>query len=472
MKKLVAYLLIASFIIGILAISSCANIIPPTGGPRDSLPPVLVHANPPDSTMNFPGGKIVLTFNEYVDLNNYQENMIVSPVPKIDPIPDAHLRTITIRLKDTLEPNTTYSINFGRAIKDINEGNELKDFTYIFTTGNYFDSLEFSGRVLVAETGRPDSTLIVVLHRNFDDSAVAKENPRYFTRLDSSGHFTFRNLPSDTFRVYAMKAEGGMKRYTSPQQLFAFADSPVVINASTRAVVLFAYAEPTEAKETPSTPAVPTRPGGVVRGGPQDKVLRIQTNLEGGQLDLLSQLEIQFSGPIKTMDTTQVRLTNEVYEPVSNVRYLLDSTRRKLTVQSNWLPNRGFNLIVSKEFVEDSAGKKIIRDDTLSFKTKNTTEYGSLKLRFINLDLAKHPVLQFVQGGQLKYAHIFTDRNVNIRLFQPGEYELRILYDDNQNGKWDPGEFFEKHRQPEKVQPLQRKLEVKPNWDSEVDITL
>jgi hypothetical protein len=269
-----------------------------------------------------------------------------------------------------------------------------------------------------------------------------------------------------------MKAEGGMKRYTSPQQLFAFADSPVVINASTRAVVLFAYAEPTEAKETPSTPAVPTRPGGVVRGGPQDKVLRIQTNLEGGQLDLLSQLEIQFSGPIKTMDTTQVRLTNEVYEPVSNVRYLLDSTRRKLTVQSNWLPNRGFNLIVSKEFVEDSAGKKIIRDDTLSFKTKNTTEYGSLKLRFINLDLAKHPVLQFVQGGQLKYAHIFTDRNVNIRLFQPGEYELRILYDDNQNGKWDPGEFFEKHRQPEKVQPLQRKLEVKPNWDSEVDITL
>ncbi len=172
------------------------------------------------------------------------------------------------------------------------------------------------------------------------------------------------------------------------------------------------------------------------------------------------------------MDTTKARLTNEVYEPIGNVHYRLDSTRRKLTVQSNWLPNRGYNLIVTKDFVEDSTGRKIIRDDTLSFKTKNTSDYGSLKLRFLNLDLSRHPVLQFVQGGQLKYSHVFIDRTVNIRLFQPGEYDLRILYDENQNGNWDPGEFFEKHRQPEKTQPLQRKLDVKPNWDSEVDITL
>jgi len=382
------------------------------------------------------------------------------------------LRTITIRLKDTLEPNTTYSINFGRAIRDINEGNEMRDFTYIFTTGKYFDSLELSGRVLLAETGRPDSTLIAVLHRSLDDSAVAKENPRYFTRLDSGGHFTFRNLPSGTFRVYAMKAEGGMKRYTSPEQLFAFADSPVVINSSTRPVLLFAYAQPPEDKGKTTSTTTPARPGGVIKSGPQDKVLRIQTNLESSQLDLLSQLEIQFNGAIKTMDTTKARLTNEVYERIGNVRYQLDSTRKKLTVQTNWLPNRGYNLIVAKDFVEDSPGRKIIRDDTLSFRTKNTSDYGSLKLRFLNLDLSRHPVLQFVQGGQLKYSHVFTDRTVNIKLFQPGEYDLRILYDENRNGKWDPGEFFEKHKQPEKVQPLQRKLEVKPNWDSEVDITL
>ncbi len=298
MKRIVAYLFIASLVVGALVVSGCANIIPPSGGPRDSLPPLLVSANPPDSTTNFPGGKIVLTFNEYVELNSPQENLIVSPVPKIEPYPEAHLRTITIRLKDTLEPNTTYSINFGRAIRDINEGNEMRGFTYIFTTGNYFDSLELSGRVLIAETGKSDSSLIVILHRSLDDSAVAKENPRYFTRLDSSGHFTFRNLPSGTFRVYALKTEGGMKRYTSPQQIFAFADSPVVINSSTKPVVLFAYAEPAEIKETTPTTTTPGRTGGVIKSGPQDKVLRIQTNLESGQLDLLSQLEIQFNGTI------------------------------------------------------------------------------------------------------------------------------------------------------------------------------
>jgi len=469
MKKLISYLLVVIFISKILAITGCANIIPPGGGPRDSLPPLLVNANPPDSTRAYSGGKIVLTFNEFVELSNPLENIIISPMPKIFPPVESHLRTVTIRLKDTLEPNTTYSINFGRAIRDINEGNELREFTYLFTTGNYFDSLEFAGRVIVAETGKPDSTLFVVLHNKLEDSAVAKENPRYFTRVDSGGNFIFRNLPSDTFAVYALKEEGGMKKYTtSPSQLFAFADSPVVVNTSTRSVILFAYAVPDELKGAP--PAAAGR--GTPAKGAQDKVLRIQTNLGSGQLDLLSQLQIEFASPLKLMDTTKARLTNEVFEPVANTRFELDSTRKKLTVRSNWIPNRGYNLIVSKDFVEDSTGKKLLRDDTLSFRTKNTSDYGSMRLRFLNLDMSRHPVLQFVQGNDVKYTHIFTDRNVNIRLFQPGDYELRILYDENQNGKWDPGDFFGKRKQPEKVQPLQRRLEIKPNWDSEVDITL
>ena len=469
MKKLIAYLLLGAFLYLILVLSGCANIIPPGGGPRDSLPPVLIKANPPDSTRNFPGGKIILTFNEFVEANNALENLIVSPLPKNQPSVEPHLRTITVRLKDTLEPNTTYSIDFGKTIRDVNEGNELRDFTYIFTTGNYFDSLQFAGRVLIAETGKPDTTLVVVLHRSLEDSAVEKETPRYFTRIDSGGHFRFHNLPPGTFAVYALKAEGGVKKYTSPKQLFAFADSPVVVNSSTRSVILFAYAEPDTAKgSTPSAPSIGKSPAKAM----QDKAIRIQTNLVNGQLDLLSQLEIDFSAPLKILDTSKARLTNEVYEPAGSVRYLLDSTRKKLTVQSNWLPNRAYNLIVSKDFVEDSTGRKLIRDDTLAFRTRNTSDYGSLKLRFLNLDLSKHPVLQFVQGGEVKYTHVFTDRNVNIRLFHPGDYDLRILYDENQNRKWDPGIFYGKHKQPEKVQPLQRKLEVKPNWDSEVDITL
>src|SRR4029077_15730572 len=103
--------------------------------------------------------------------------LIVSPVSKTEPLVDVHLRTVTIRIKDTLQPNTTYSFNFGKSIKDVNEGNILKNFTYVFTTGTYIDSAELSGNVIVAATGKADSSLIVMLHRKLDDSAVIKEKP-------------------------------------------------------------------------------------------------------------------------------------------------------------------------------------------------------------------------------------------------------------------------------------------------------
>jgi hypothetical protein len=114
------------FIIG------CANIAAPTGGFRDSLPPVLLGVVPRDSFEHFTEKKIVFTFNEYVELNEIQQNLLVSPTPKINPIVESKLRTVTVRIKDTLEENTTYSINFGNAIRDINEGNALKDFTIYF----------------------------------------------------------------------------------------------------------------------------------------------------------------------------------------------------------------------------------------------------------------------------------------------------------------------------------------------------
>ena len=154
--------------------TGCANIVPPLGGPRDSIPPKLVFVTPRDSSKNFTANKIVFNFNEYIDPKDVRTELIVSPVPKLEPIVDAKLRTLTIRIKDTLQPNTTYSFNFGNAIRDVNEGNILRGFTYVFSTGRYIDSMTFTGNVLVANTGKADSTLIVMLHKNLDDSAVVK----------------------------------------------------------------------------------------------------------------------------------------------------------------------------------------------------------------------------------------------------------------------------------------------------------
>src|SRR5438128_2049214 len=119
----ISFYLFILFLSAILIIAStgCANMIPPGGGPRDSLPPVLVEATPKDSITNFTGNRITLNFDEFVEIQNAYENVIVSPTPTNIPIINAHFRTVTIKIKDTLEPNTTYSINFGNALRDINE---------------------------------------------------------------------------------------------------------------------------------------------------------------------------------------------------------------------------------------------------------------------------------------------------------------------------------------------------------------
>ncbi len=240
-KGLFFFILLSIVLISVISTTGCANIVPPSGGPKDTLPPVLMSAIPRDSMLKFTGKTITFTFDEYVLLKEKEQNVIVNPTPKTTPTIESKLKVVSVKLRDSLEPNTTYTINFGRAIRDVDEENVLKNFTYVFSTGSYIDSLTFSGRVIVARTGKVDTTIIVMLHRRLDDSAVANERPRYVTRIDSTGSFTFRYLAPGTYAVYALKDEGGSRSYSSKSQLFAFADTPVVIRANTYTPGLFLF---------------------------------------------------------------------------------------------------------------------------------------------------------------------------------------------------------------------------------------
>jgi len=168
MKKIsfVTATLLAFIVILVMAVggSGCANIVPPSGGPRDSIPPLLLKTTPGDSTRNFKGNKITFTFDEFIDVDNPSENLLISPSPKSQPVVDHKLNTLTLKIKDTLENNTTYTIQFGRTVKDFNEGNVLQNLVYTFSTGPYIDSLQLKGKVILAETGKIDTTLIVMLH--------------------------------------------------------------------------------------------------------------------------------------------------------------------------------------------------------------------------------------------------------------------------------------------------------------------
>jgi len=322
--------------------------------------------------------------------------------------------------------------------------------------------------VILAETGTPDSTLSVMLHKNGNDSAVAIEKPRYVTRLDSSGNFTFRHLPAGTFYVYALKTEGGGYYYSSERQLFAFADSAVMPGVTNAPITLYAYSE-----KSTTTPTLIPQIGVKQRPGATEKRLRIQTNLSSGQLDLLSNFSINTELPLRDLDTSMIHLSSDsAFIPIKNYQLLIDSTRKKITFQYNWKENTAYHLVLEKDFAQDTLGKKLLKTDTISFKTKRLSEYGSLKIRFKNLDLSTNPVLLFVQNGSVVKSIPLTSAVLTQQIFIPGDYQLRILNDRNKNGKWDPGQFFGKHIQPEIVKPVtsRPKISVKANWDNDFDI--
>lgn len=468
-KAILSFLAISIILLSMLTGSQgCANIMPPTGGPRDSLPPVLLKATPRDSTLRFAGKQITLVFDEYVDLDDYYKNLIISPVPKNMPAVSRKLETISVRLKDELEPNTTYTLDFGRSIKDVNEGNIYKNFTYIFSTGSYFDSLEFKGKVILAETGGVDSTLTVMLHRSGEDTLLRDQKPRYVTRVNPKGEFHFHNLAPGTYYAYALKDESGSYRYfPSSDVLFAFADSAVVVGSATPDLTLYAFVakKKDKAQDEPVT-------SGNNRGGATDKRLKFSVNLLGSQQDLLSPFTFTFQNPVRNFDTTKLRVsTDSTYTPLAgSTKWESDSTGRKWSFHPAWKPNTLYHIILEKDFATDTLGYQLLKGDTVSFFTKNTTDYGKLNLQFQNLDLSRHPVLQFVQNNQIVASYPLTTTTFTRELFLPGEYNLRILDDENQNGIWDPGSFFGTRRQPEKVKPLARTINVKPNLDIPIEI--
>lgn len=464
MRRLIYVLLMAFTTAWLAGLTGCANIIPPTGGPKDTLPPVLVTALPADSTLHFNTKKITLNFDEYIQLsNNFNEEVVVSPYPSSPPLIESKLKTVSIKLRDSLLPNTTYTIDFGKAIQDVNEANVAKNLLYVFSTGNTIANGTLSGNVLLAETGEVDSTLIVVLHRNLSDSAVEKIRPDFYAKLDGKGNFLFHHLPTETFNVFVLPNDYS-KKYDDSTKMFAFMETPVSIDSNRKSLTLYAFREFKSGEK--NTPTVPKKPGKQEAEPP----LHISFSTSGNQ-DLLEPLSIFTNKKISSFDTSKLILSDTNYRPVQGVTWLLDSTAEKLTMHNTWLPARDYILVVQQDALKDSSGKTMEKADTLTFRTKREEDYGHVVLRFSNLDFSLNPVLQFVQENKIVDSIPLQQAEWSRKLFPPGEYTLRILYDTNKNGTWDPGSYRAK-KEPEITIRLPRTLSVKADWDNEVDIRM
>jgi len=210
----------------------CANVIAPTGGPKDITPPRVVKSVPANHSANFKGNQFSITFDEYIKLDKITQQLLVSPPMAKNPDFRLKGKTLTIRFKEALKSNTTYSVFFGDAIQDITEGNALHNYTYVFSTGSSVDSLSMRGQVVYADNLKPADSIFVMLYKNDNDtipfdSLPLLVKPFYLSKTNKKGNFMFSGLADTSYLIFALKDENYSLTFDQPTEKIAFLDSLV-----------------------------------------------------------------------------------------------------------------------------------------------------------------------------------------------------------------------------------------------------
>jgi len=219
---------------GILMISSCADERPPTGGRRDSLPPKLRLADPPNKSLNFNSEKVTLHFSEFIQQTLDPKEIIISPPLDKKPKMMVNGKTVTINFKSKFKENTTYTVNFGDAIKDINEGNIMKNFSYVFATGSILDTASISGTITNIASPTELSDIIVSLYPADSVDGILHAKPFYFAKTDKTGSFAINNIHSGTYHIYALKDVNLNYIYDQADELIGFTDTMVTLVDSSK----------------------------------------------------------------------------------------------------------------------------------------------------------------------------------------------------------------------------------------------
>jgi hypothetical protein len=228
-KKITSYILPILFILGT---TNCAKMGSLTGGTKDEDPPKVLSSSPENYSVLFNGKKIEINFDEFIQLDNVNQQLVVSPPLGKKPVVKLKNKTLLIELEEDLRENTTYTLNFGGAIKDNNEGNPLTNFEFVFSTGDYLDSLSIGGTLLNAFDLKPsEEPVMVMLYDELSDSVVFRNIPIYVGKSEKTGSYRINNLKADTFKLFALKDVNNNFLFDQPNELIAFLDTTIIIDA-------------------------------------------------------------------------------------------------------------------------------------------------------------------------------------------------------------------------------------------------
>lgn len=520
-----------------LIIASCANRGSPSGGEKDILPPVIIKSEPENYSTNFKNKEIRIYFDEYIKTKNLTKQLVISPPmqtqPDITPLGTAS-KYISIKIFDTLPPNTTYAFNFGNSIVDNNEENPFKYFRYVFSTGDYIDSLSVKGSIKDALKFETDDFVSVGLYEvdsTYNDSLIYKTQPNYITNtLDSTTNFKIENVKAGQYMLRALKDKNADNKFQQKTEKIAFYESPIVLprdTSKTFALQLFAEA-PNYRASKPS----------LVSG--EKIIFGFEGNYKNTTIDVLSKVTDSFKGrhfkdektdsllyfytPRLKVDSLIFKVTNKKVIDTFTVR-IKDKERDSLLVSATPKGTIGiekdFYLSGTIPFEKIDKSKISIRDkdstlvdfktaydslknsyalkfnktdanqyriqilpnavtdlfnntnDTLNYNLKTQTEFQYYNSRIV-LENAKYPVI--VQLLDSKYnveaeQYITKPQLIDFRYLDPKKFYLRVIYDSNKNGKYDTGNYL-KGIQPERVSYHPEMIEGAAGFDEVTTLKL
>ena len=506
----------------------CAKRASPTGGPRDSLPPVLVNASPKLNTVFFDKEEISLTFDEYITLKDISKQLIISPPLnssqyKVYPVTGAS-KKVTLKLLDSLLENTTYTFNFGEGIVDFNESNPATYLTYTLSTGATIDSLYIRGRVTDAferETERFISLQLYPVDSTFTDSVVYTQKPLYVTSTLDTTIYRFQNLRAGKYALIALQDQAGNYFFDQssdkigfnqelielPQdsvidlRLFEerknfFWDGPYFVNS--HHIVVAYYGD----RKTESFEMISSVPEGFESLITQSRTTdTLNYWFKGAELDSLQfefnikdslvKKTVQFKNPIsdslvidkytkgtlRLLDKFELKsnlpitAVDNTYLKVTNVDTIqipatlkIQENYDRITVDFEVIPNDRYEISLFPNALKDFWGAT---HDTLVFRTstKKIEDYGNIFLR-VQHESPYPYMIELLKNKEVvrKYTTPTIGGNYKFELLDAGKYQVRLIEDINANEQWDTGNYLEKI-QPEKVIYFWKEIDLRANWD-------
>lgn len=214
-------------ITGYTLLISCAQFVPPTGGKKDEIQPKLISSIPKSEQKNFKEKTISLEFDELVDVTSLRQELLI--IPEAEGTYDIRSKSNTVILKfdKAFKDSTTYTLNFRKGIKDLNERNESRNLKLVFSTGNFIDSLKIGGNVKGLLTNQPILDAHVALYKLQDSLELKKTKPDYFIKTDSSGNYQFENIKSGKYRIYAFIDKNSNLKYDTKTEAIGFRNDTI-----------------------------------------------------------------------------------------------------------------------------------------------------------------------------------------------------------------------------------------------------